>query len=189
MDKIKFWDTEVLRFANSNMRMMQFLEAKTSIENTLEAHNRTQISVYELMLALHAWKRQLQIARGLIKTLPSQEKDAGGMLHTELSHKQFVQQIILMNPRSSNEVNTGQARDWVRHRLRGRGVNDAAAVLKDALQELLEVGLIVVPHETTQKPGRKVAKFTKNGWKEIKEKPAALTLLHTLGLGEDQFNR
>lgn len=48
-----------------------------------------------------------------------------------------MHKLLLVNPRSKGDITTGEARDWVRNKLRSRGATDAAKAVKDAIEDLL----------------------------------------------------
>lgn len=97
---------------------------------------------------------------------------------------------MLTHPRCNGKTTTAQARDWLRNRLRARGVTDAAGVLREALQELLDKKVIEAmdPENTTaEQRGRKVGAFQKKTWTEIAADETAKTTVRNLGVGEDHF--
>ena len=97
MEKLKFWDTEVLRFSNSTMRMMQWMESLTQMEDRAHAHNRKEISVYELVFGLHAWRRQLHLFRGLVAAMPLSERTTPNNPDRDLTIQQFCPALRLVH--------------------------------------------------------------------------------------------
>ena len=58
--KLMFLDTDLVKFSSAIMRMVQFISA---VQNPL-SHERATFTVYELMHALHNWRRQLAFHKG-----------------------------------------------------------------------------------------------------------------------------
>lgn len=60
--KVRFWSTDVLRLAHANMRICQFSVAQFGSSDMAAAEAvRTQPNVYEFILAVNMWLRQLHV--------------------------------------------------------------------------------------------------------------------------------
>ena len=60
-EKLHFADTDIMRLADTQMRMCQYFRSKTRLPAEGSLGGRVDINVYELCHAIHAWKRQTQV--------------------------------------------------------------------------------------------------------------------------------
>lgn len=125
------------------MRMVQYLESLARFGHLPAAHARLEMSLYEHAYAIHYCRRQWAIHHGLYLARVSCEDDVvAQMPRAELPVPQLTQKLILENPRCKGQVNTRDARVWVRNKLMSRGVTEVANVVHDAVQSLHEAGVV-----------------------------------------------
>jgi hypothetical protein len=143
VQKVLFADTDLCRWSNVAMRMVQYLESLACFGHLPAAHARLEMSLYEHAYAIHYCRRQWAIHHGLYLARVSCEDDVvAQMPRAELPVPQLTQKLILENPRCKGQVNTRDARVWVRNKLMSRGVTEVANVVHDAVQSLHEAGVV-----------------------------------------------
>ena len=131
------------------MRMVQFISA---VQNPL-SHEREAFIVYELMHALHNWRRQLAFHRAFYDWdqehgMAPQRARARGSCEglsdggdADLSNSDWVQKLILQEERLRDAVSTAKVWEWLKNKLGGRGVTHMATAIVTAVEALCELGI------------------------------------------------
>ena len=129
---------------------MQYLEANTSIAAALPPHERKTISVFELAFAF----ARMAASAAASAWIDPPAATRGNPDAPLKPRKSIVQHAVLSegNP-DPPKMQSGEARDWVRHRLRGRDVHDAADMVKQSLENLISHAVVQGSKEDAKKPG------------------------------------
>ena len=167
LHKLKFWDTDVLKFANVNTRMSAFLkmipEALHCEAGPSSDAASPQITVYDLVHAMHSWKRQILLHKTFYESVaptpaaPIVAMSAGALAGEALSVEDLCAKMFLTDRRFVGVVDTGRVRLWVRNGLLGRGVRDVAPVVAAAARRAAEAGLVefvTSPEASQEAPSR-----------------------------------
>lgn len=192
--KLGFHDTDLSKLTNVNMRMCQYLESKAAFAQGYNAADRCEMSLYELAHAAAGWVRQLEWHHGLYIADLADEA-AHGMRRCRpgqsgqpnLSNEAFCQRELLQDARCRGQVSTKDVRAWVRNKLTSRGVQDAKTCIANALQGLVDAGIVVEIAEDGRRRGRQTKKFQKQPWAQIENHQPARELLQQLSVSADHF--
>ena len=191
--KLGFADTDLLRFTNVGMRMVQFLEKRTAFRMGAAPSSCQAYTVYELAHAIHCWRRQLVWHRALYRVDPESLNTASLRLHRagtlQLSEEEFCQAEILAHPSFRGVVaTTAQLRVMVRRNLVSRGIADQAACIAAAAATLVSLEILREVADGTQPArGPRVRRFAKRPWSEIQSNTISVRHLERLGVGVDAF--
>ncbi|CAJ1423332.1 unnamed protein product [Effrenium voratum] len=162
IQKIKLWDTDMLKFCSVCKRMCQALRGADDF-------HREAASVFEIAYAIHTWRRQLALHRGYYRWAsekwPLEKMSAAPQPARKepLPHKLFIQQ---------------EARDLLRHKLNYRECNDVTGAMGQAFEEMVEKGLLtkhaaaVQEQQDGRKKKRKLDNFKRVAWSVIRQDAA-----------------
>ena len=174
------------------MRMEQYLE-ELAASRFAEGHTRIAMSVYNHAYANHYCHRQWQQHHALYVERDGASGPAGGgggnggggnggnggNGDAEFCAGDYAMKAILENPKCDRRIGTGDVRILLRNKLMHRGVTKVAQVVNDAVDKLVEAGLVTKaaenedaqasdpahaeePARVTRRPhGRKVSHFKK----------------------------
>ena len=159
--KVKFWTTDVLRLAHANMRLCQITVALYSSGDfaTAEA-SRCQPNVYEFILAVNMWLRQLHVHLTFYKwfrTIKQNQtgKDLGAAMEKSEDDNEYaklkdglkleerLKHEILMHEHAKvgAQISSDKVRLWLRNQNWYKKQRVSAEMIKKAMDELHQAGL------------------------------------------------
>ncbi len=202
--KLRYRDTDVLRYATVAMRMVQSLTSFATNVEDAPPPNRRQIDVVELMYALHRWRRQVHIISAYLRAMEKINScasiaDVSRDLHQqpkagagrELEGKDLVAHYILRRIPVAEVTSTKDVRGWMKRLALIKSdltLQDLATVLRDVATTLEGVGLTKwVDTPVGEKADRRVLWFQKQTWLVLSQSPAALHEARRLLCNEDHF--
>ena len=163
--KVRFWSTDVLRLAHANMRLCQFSVVQYGSKDMAEAEaSRTQPNVYECILAVNMWLRQLHVhvtfykwfrkvtnetpgssTRELTAAMENAaDGDECGRKKLELSAEDRLRHEILVHEKAKvgSKIASEQVRLWLRNQKWFKVRRQNADHIKAALADLEQAGLL-----------------------------------------------
>ena len=165
--KVRFWSTDVLRLAHANMRICQFSVAQFGSSDMAAAEAvRTQPNVYEFILAVNMWLRQLHVHISFYKwfrqmtnstsnassrelTAAMERADDGdelSRLKLDLSVEDRLKHEILVHEKAlvGAKLASDKLRLWLRNQNWFKKNRVTADQIKAALADLQKAGLLDV---------------------------------------------
>ena len=188
--KLGFAFTDLRRFGHFAMRGAQYLEALLPADLNLFDAARKEVNAWECAAGVHWWLRQVSLHAGfyrfwdghktasacavrpdtnmanlLAAAAPPSCRDA-----QKLEGKDAVKHAVMTNAKLSctTTTDTGAYRGWLRGRFHDK-VPDLAGVVKQAAEELAEVGLLNEDKDSRKKRGRRVQFYRKSSWDELSD--------------------
>jgi hypothetical protein len=193
-------DTDRVLCSGASMRMVQFISA---VPNP-QSHERETFTVYELMHALHNWRRQLAFHRAFYDWdqehgMAPQRARARGSCEgvpeggdASLSNSDWGQKLILQEERWRDAVRTAKGREGLLTQLGGRGVTHMATAILTAVEALCELGIVEKCNEDALGAGRSKGKrafdFRKRPWHTIQASEQARAHVARLRVSADVFS-
>ena len=109
-----------------------------------------------------------------------------------LSNSDWVQKLILQEERLRDAVSTAKVREWLKNKLRGRGVTHMATAIVTAVEALCELGVVEKCNEDALGAGRTKGKrafdFRKRPWHTIQASEQARAHVARLRVSADVFS-
>ena len=180
--KLEFADTDLARYANVAMRMVQFTHAKSSIPDADVAHERCEWSVYEVAYALRMWFRQLKWHHGQYLFAAASKPPPADVVMAGVGSVDAVDKVArrILNGRFVGEVTTTIVRKtWLKNKA-------AAAAIRAAVARLEEHGLLIAKASGVSK-GHPVRALSKRKWDEVRVNDEAVAYLQKLNVPSDVF--
>ena len=185
--KLGFAFTDLRRFSHFAMRSAQFLEAIVPAHRNLFDKTRKEVNLWECAAGLHWWLRQLSLHAGFYRFWASFKSATAGAMRPnadmanllaaaappsctnahKLEGKDAIKNAIMTNAKLSctTTTDTGAYRGWLLGKFRGK-VSDLASAIRQAADELAEVGLLKEDKDS-KKRGRRVQFYRKVSWDEM----------------------
>ena len=186
VEKLKFTDTDLCKFANVAMRMRQYCESLSNVIDAIHSHAGAAWSVYDVAYAFHNWRRQLAYHHGRYLKHAEQRSGPAGAPERAFSDMEQLQQKLLRDHRFSPGVNasTTDMRLWVKNRVATTA--SLSGRIREAVQDLLERGVVEAADGAARR-GHPVICTRKRPWSEIQADPVATELLQHLRVGAAAF--
>ena len=156
-----------------------------------DQRRNVQAQIIALQRAFNDWDQEHGMApqrlraRGLCEGVPE-----GGV--ASLSNSDWVQKLILQEGRLRDAVSTAKVREWLKNKLRGRGVTHMATAIVTAVEALCELGIVEKCNEDALGAGRTKGKrafdFRKRPWHTIQASEQARAHVARLRVSADLFS-
>ncbi len=170
--KVRFWASDVLRLAHANMRICQICVALYGSDQLAAAEaSRCQPNVYEFILAVNMWLRQLHVHLTFYKWFRKMQdnrsgKELGAAMERSTDDDEYskfkeslpvgdrLKHEILVHKETTvgSKIASDQVRLWVRNMKFYKANRLSADSIKTALDELYQVGLLDLFEEEESTP-------------------------------------
>ena len=159
------------------------------------AHNGVHWSLFDLILAIRAWLRQLRFHRGVLNVVPvanasgfTVRRGASGAIPSSFSDEDLVMFHVLTHPRFDCEMSTIQLRGLLRNRMYRHSLGNASVMIHRAIQTLVAVGCVkLIDERSRTRRGPSVIVCAKKPWSEIQGNPDVLAFLSRIGVDSHNF--
>jgi len=180
--KLRYRDTDVLRYAAASMRVVQSLSSLATSAADVPSHTRREVDVVELMYALNRWRRQVHIVAAYIRVMEQAAKtmpmgDAGGCrvphsalrslakpVTSSMTGLSLIKQLLLKKAPKEDTTDSKVARAQLKdvQAIRREKMPNLAGLIKGALIELAECQLISIEHQDAR-----VCRYKKMSWRQL----------------------
>ena len=185
--KLGFTFTDLRRFSHFAMRAAQYLEALAPANLNLFDAARKEVNAWECAAGVHWWLHQVSLHAGFYRFWAGHKSASacagrpGDSMANHLAAaappscrnahklegKDAIKHAIMTDAKLSctTKTDTGAYRGWLIGRFRNR-VSDLASAIRQATDELAEVGLLKQDSGSTKR-GRRVQFYRKVTWDDL----------------------
>ena len=205
--KLEFFFSDLLRLTLFNMRLAQCLE-RMCTEVSMPG-GRVAANLWEFTAGLHWWRRQIALHAGFYRFVGERSAAAGSSTKPDDAlaaalvgapppgsdrpapvGTDGLQAAIMTNAKFAGDsaYQTSTIFQWVRRcRHCPTGKAAAQAVIK-AIEDLAEVGLLVLDTTAKKRPGPQVKSYRKAAWSDFQDSDNARAACEKLGLARTNFD-
>ena len=146
--KLRYHDTDICRYANVIMRCCQYLRSTHSRRRGRQPSPvGVEMDVFCLAHALHIWRRQMHLWMAFynpakVGVLVGENAPPVPVPTETFAGNEKLQIAILTNARCRDPISVSRVRELLKYFFQNEGVADSAAVVRQVVDDLLQVGLL-----------------------------------------------
>ena len=146
--KLRYHDTDICRYANVIMRCCQYLRSTHSHRRGRQPSPvGVEMDVFCLAHALHIWRRQMHLWMAFynpakVGVLVGENAPPVPVPTETFAGNEKLQIAILTNARCRDPISVSRVRELLKYFFQNDGVADSAAVVRQVVDDLLQVGLL-----------------------------------------------
>ena len=146
--KLRYHDTDICRYANAIMRCCQYLRSTHSHRHEQQPSPvGVEMDVFCLAHALHIWRRQMHLWMAFynpakVAVLVGENAPPVPVPTETFAGNEKLQIAILTNDRCRDPISVSRVRELLKYFFQNEGVADSAAVVRQVVDDLLQVGLL-----------------------------------------------